>query len=754
MANIPFLYRVNIHRRLTLCFIFVIVLMLVGNGILLWQLHLIRAQVERLNGVNEELIEVLRVHTGLLSVYERLGVLARSEDSARLLKESATLRKGLLDDAQRTLAAFYHLPPEMEVDQTVLPTLESIERTLPSHLDAIAAAAASGEWDAVRFRIERQVQPLESLSSELVKDVTREVEEQRAQAALNISRAERRIFLAVPITGFVTLLIAAGLGVAITRSITEPLGRVVEGSKALARGEFEHQISVIGADELAHLGLVFNDTARKLRDLYEDLRGSEEKVRRSEAELLEAQRISQTGSWKLDVSSGKVTVSPQIFRIFGVKPDEGMSTTEFWLNRNHPEDAKRIQDLFERSRIQKTDYDADYRIVLPDGTVKHLHAVGHPVLNEPGDLVEFVGTAIDVTEQAQARIELEKAFEEIKRLKDRLHDENLALREQIDQAFMFEEIVGSSPTLRTVLSSVVRVAPTDSTVLVTGETGTGKELIARAIHKRSQRSGQAFISVNCASIPSSLIASELFGHEKGAFTGALQRRQGRFELAHSGTIFLDEIGELPAETQIALLRVLQERQFERVGGNRVLPTDVRVIAATNRDLTAAIAAGTFRADLFYRLNVFPIEMPPLRKRKEDIPTLVEYFVKRYAEKAGKQIRKIDKNTLELCQAYPWPGNIRELQNIVERSVILCSGDTFWIEKAWLTGVQPPRQELAGPLPDTLQNQERKIIETALAESKGKIAGPEGAAAKLGIPRSTLDTKIKQLGIKKHRYMSK
>jgi len=754
LANIPFLYRVNIHRRLTLCFIFVIVLMLVGNGILLWQLHLIRAQVERLNGVNEELIEVLRVHTGLLSVYERLGVLARSEDSARLLKESATLRKGLLDDAQRTLAAFYHLPPEMKVDQTVLPTLESIERTLPSHLDAITAAAASGEWDAVRFRIERQVQPLESLSSELVKDVTREVEEQRAQAALNISRAERRIFLAVPITGFVTLLIAAGLGVAITRSITEPLGRVVEGSKALARGEFEHQISVIGADELAHLGLVFNDTARKLRDLYEDLRGSEEKVRRSEAELLEAQRISQTGSWKLDVSSGKVTVSPQIFRIFGVKPDEGMSTTEFWLNRNHPEDAKRIQDLFERSRIQKTDYDADYRIVLPDGTVKHLHAVGHPVLNEPGDLVEFVGTAIDVTEQAQARIELEKAFEEIKRLKDRLHDENLALREQIDQAFMFEEIVGSSPTLRTVLSSVVRVAPTDSTVLVTGETGTGKELIARAIHKRSQRSGQAFISVNCASIPSSLIASELFGHEKGAFTGALQRRQGRFELAHSGTIFLDEIGELPAETQIALLRVLQERQFERVGGNRVLPTDVRVIAATNRDLTAAIAAGTFRADLFYRLNVFPIEMPPLRKRKEDIPTLVEYFVKRYAEKAGKQIRKIDKNTLELCQAYPWPGNIRELQNIVERSVILCSGDTFWIEKAWLTGVQPPRQELAGPLPDTLQNQERKIIETALAESKGKIAGPEGAAAKLGIPRSTLDTKIKQLGIKKHRYMSK
>jgi transcriptional regulator with GAF, ATPase, and Fis domain len=250
-----------------------------------------------------------------------------------------------------------------------------------------------------------------------------------------------------------------------------------------------------------------------------------------------------------------------------------------------------------------------------------------------------------------------------------------------------------------------------------------------------------------------LIASELFGHEKGAFTGAVQRRQGRFELAHSGTIFLDEVGDLPAETQIALLRVLQERQFERVGGTRIITTDVRVIAATNRDLSAAIAAGAFRADLFYRLNVFPIEVPPLRKRKEDIPMLVEYFVKRYAEKVGKQICKIDDETLALCQSYAWPGNIRELQNIVERSVILCGGDTFWIEKAWLARVHPPRQVTAGPLPDTLQNQEKRMIETALAESKGKVAGPEGAAAKLGIPRSTLDSKIKQLKIKKHKFLS-
>jgi formate hydrogenlyase transcriptional activator len=354
----------------------------------------------------------------------------------------------------------------------------------------------------------------------------------------------------------------------------------------------------------------------------------------------------------------------------------------------------------------------------------------------------------------QIAISLKNAlqYERVNRTRNRLHEENIALREQIDGVCMFEEIVGSSPLLQRVLTSVVKVGPTDSTVLILGETGTGKELIARATHKCSRRSGHAFISVNCASIPSSLIASELFGHEKGAFTGALQQRQGRFELAHSGTIFLDEIGEIPAETQIALLRVLQERQFERVGGNRPISTDVRIIAATNRDLLAAIAAGTFREDLFYRLNVFPIEVPSLRERKEDIPMLVEYFVKRFAERMGKQIRKIDQKTLELCQSYSWPGNIRELQNIVERSVILLSGDTFWIDEAWLTKRQPTVRDVSTSLTGTLENQEKKIIEEALAESHGKVAGPAGAAARLGIPRSTLDRKILQLNINKHRFM--
>ena len=405
----------------------------------------------------------------------------------------------------------------------------------------------------------------------------------------------------------------------------------------------------------------------------------------------------------------------------------------------HPEDVDRLREERREALARGKPFELEQRALGKDGNYRWFLVRYNPLRDDQGNIIRWYATGTDIDDR--------------KRAEERVRNENLALREQIDQAFMFEDIVGSSPALQTVLSSIVKVAPTDSTVLVTGETGTGKELIARAIHKHSQRSGQAFISVNCASIPPSLIASELFGHEKGAFTGAVQCRQGRFELAHSGTIFLDEIGELPAETQIALLRVLQERQFERVGGSRTLPTDVRVIAATNRDLTAAIAAGTFRADLFYRLNVFPIEMPPLRKRKEDIPMLVEYFVKRYAEKAGKQIRKIDKNTLELCQSYPWPGNIRELQNIVERSVILSGSDTFCIEKAWLAGQEPARQELQGLLPDTLQNQEKEMIEAALAECKGKVAGPKGAAAKLGIPRSTLDSKIKQLNIKKHKFIA-
>jgi len=478
---------------------------------------------------------------------------------------------------------------------------------------------------------------------------------------------------------------------------------------------------------------------------------SEEKLRRSEADLLEAQRLSHAGSWRHDLASGAFTVSPEVLRIRGVDSAEPLSTIDRMYSGIHPDDRSRVRGTYEAAQTQKGEFDAEYRIVLRDGTIRHLHTIGHPVMNERGDVVEYVGTGMDVTEQRQAQAALETAFDEIKRLKDRLQDENLALREEIDQAFMFEEIVGASPALKSVLSHVSKVAPTDATVLISGETGTGKELIARAIHKHSRRADRAFVSLNCAATPPSLIASELFGHEKGAFTGAGQQRRGRFELAHSGTIFLDEIGEIPMDTQIALLRVLQERQIERVGGSRAIPVDVRVVAATNRDVSAAIAEGSFRSDLFYRLNVFPIHVPPLRKRREDIPILVEYFVKRFAENMAKRIRQIDKRTLELCDRYPWPGNIRELQNIVERSVILCTGDTFSIDEAWLSSQAHLRADGSSPLPATLQDQEKEMIESALAKSRGKVAGPRGAAAKLGIPASTLESKIKQLGIEKRRF---
>ena len=291
--------------------------------------------------------------------------------------------------------------------------------------------------------------------------------------------------------------------------------------------------------------------------------------------------------------------------------------------------------------------------------------------------------------------------------------------QEIDKASMFEEVVGTSPALQTVLSAVSKVAPTDSTVLLTGQTGTGKELIARAIHRKSERSGRAFISVNCAAIPQSLIASELFGHEKGAFTGALQRHLGKFELAEGGTIFLDEIGELPPETQVALLRVLQEREIQRVGGTQPIRVNVRILAATNRDLQKAIAAGTFREDLFYRLNVFPIHIPPLRERKEDIPMLVEYFIDRFARKAGKNIRSIDKQSLELLESYSWPGNIRELQNVVERSVVLCDTDTLRIDSSWLSLGNSQLDSSTGSLAGKIQAQEKDFIEKALDRNRGQ-----------------------------------
>jgi PAS domain S-box-containing protein len=595
----------------------------------------------------------------------------------------------------------------------------------------------------------------------------------------------------------------------------------------------------------------------------EDRKRAEDALRRSEGYLTEAQRLAHTGSWTWNVStSTRAYWSQENYRMFGFDPELGLPSDEALSQRIHPEDRDKVRrEAFPKRTAEGSHFDVEYRIVLPDGVIKHLHSVGRPVLNESGDLVEFVGTTMDITERKKAeekirqdahelrciidsipqvigvhdpdgevidvnRVALESHGlsieevlaeslrdriihpEDIERLKEvrqnallngvlfdieqrvlrkdgkyrwfltrynpfrdeqgrlvrwystsididdrkvaeqRLRDENVALREEIDRSSMFEEIVGSCESMRQVLKQVAKVAPSDATVLILGETGTGKELIARALHRRSNRAARAFVRVNCAAIPQSLIASELFGHEKGAFTGALQRRAGRFESADGGTLFLDEIGDLPMETQIALLRVLQEREFERVGSNQPISVDVRLIAATNRDLAAAVAGGTFRQDLFYRLNVVPIAVPPLRERAADIPLLVEYLVGRYAKASGKTIRHINKQTLEQLTAYDWPGNIRELQNVVERAVILSETDTFFVDQSWLKRESAEsRQSSEGLL--ALADREVEMIESALADSHGRISGPSGAAAKLGVPRQTLESKIRRLGINKY-----
>ena len=479
-----------------------------------------------------------------------------------------------------------------------------------------------------------------------------------------------------------------------------------------------------------------------LRKTVQEITRTNETLSRTQAYLAEAQRLSHTGSFGWNVSSGELHWSEESFRIFGYDPAL-KPNVELVLARVHPEDLTVAREAFDRAADDRSDLDLEHRLLMPDRSIKHVHVLAHALGGQSGE--SYVGSVIDVTA-------MRLAFEEIQALRDQLYKENLALREEIDVAKMFEEIVGSSPALQDVLSRVSKVAPTDSTVLVIGETGTGKELIARAVHKRSQRASRAFVSVNCAAIPRDLIASELFGHEKGAFTGASQRRLGRFESAEGGTIFLDEVGELPAETQVALLRVLQEREFERVGGNRSIRTDARVVAATNRDLETAVANGSFRSDLFYRLNVFPIEVPPLRQRREDIPLLLEYFIDRYANKAGKKITGISKKTLDLFQRYAWPGNIRELQNVIERSVIVSDSETFSVDESWLSRQPNSRDSTATqPLTEKLAAQEKEMIEAALVESKGRVSGPSGAAAKLGIPQSTLDSKIKSLKINKQHF---
>src|SRR5579864_8266938 len=1093
---------VSIGKRLAACFVAIIVLMILADGLAVWQFRQMESSSERLRKADQTLQAVVRVHVDMGSFRDKVAVMANSQETQDFAKDTASLREKFSGDVERARRMVI-AAPELDENSTTSSALETLRTALPAQLDTVTELANAGDWTAVRLRLAHQIQDLRELSLSQVEKLDEELAQAQSAAVETTRQARRNLFIVFAIAALLTLLAAAVLGWYLTRGITVPLSELASGARALARGDFQHEVFVAGNDELALLGRTFNQAARQLRELYEELREQaslltlthdsvyvldmngvirywnrgaealyrwtadqavgeiahdllktvfpapieqikaelirtgrwegelvhtkqdgtelvvasrwalqrneqgtpiailetnnditerkqvEENLRRSETYLAEAQRLTHTGSFAYD---GRTNTFPywseEHFRIWGFDPQQGPPDGQTLLQRVHPEDREMVRELSVKALRERRDYTAEYRIVLPDGTVKHIEAIGHLVSAERGGPIQVIGTHVDVTERKRSEESLresetrfrtfvdhagdalfvydleqrtvvdvnreaceslgytrqeiigktplafhpdsyqeemesvadraaagetvsdthwhrrkdgtvfpvevhtsrvlyagrhfllmvardisdrlraeeairqsEKQLREVietipaiawtsspdgsiqfvnkrwqeytgispqeaagfgwksalhpkdidryvekrrasltggalfedelrircgetgeyrwfisravplrdergniirwygtatdihdrKQSEERLQVENVVLREEIDKASMFEEVVGASPALRTVLSAVSKVAPTDSTVLLTGQTGTGKELIARAIHRKSERSGRAFISVNCAAIPQSLIASELFGHEKGAFTGALQRHLGKFELAEGGTIFLDEIGELPMETQVALLRVLQEREIQRVGGTQPIRVNVRILAATNRDLQKTIAAGTFREDLFYRLNVFPIHVPPLRERKEDIPMLVEYFVDRFARKAGKNIRSIDKQSLELLESYFWPGNIRELQNVVERSVVLCDTDTLSIDNSWLSIGESASHGPATSLASRIQEQERELIERALTETEGKVSGPLGAAAKLRISPSALEYKIRLLKINKHQF---
>ncbi len=715
--------------------------------------------------------------------------LRESEYEARLIVNSIpgmvgmTLPSGNIEMVSRQALEFFGKTIEELRDWGTNDTIHPED--LPGVIDAFTRALTTGRpYDfSARFRradgvyrwLQDRGSPLRDKNGDIARWyllITDIDDQKRAEEALRESEHESRLIVD-SIPGLIAVISASGELERVSRPLLDYFGKSLEEMRQWAVDDTIHpddrpgyvrafQRCFAAGDPLEYeairirrfdgvyrwfdmRGLPLRDRQGHIVRWYflitdvDDKKRAEDKIRQSEKEARQLLDLSPLHIAEMGPDGSRRYLNRACLDYLGI-------TLEEWQDAGleqvmHPQDAEIVAKDLPGQLQSGLPFEYELRLRRKDGQYRWFHFRFNPTSDEEGRVTRWYLAGADIDDRKLAE--------------QRLQEENVALREEVDKASMFDEIVGGSAPLKRVLSRISKVAPTDSSVLITGETGTGKELVARAIHRRSPRSSYPFVSVNCAVIPRDLIASELFGHEKGAFTGATQRRLGRFELAAKGTIFLDEVGELPAETQIALLRVLQEREFERVGGTGSMKTDVRVVAATNRDLEAAIAAGTFRSDLYYRLNVFPIEMPTLRERKEDIPLLVTYFLNRYARKAGRHFTAVDKKNLDLLQAYAWPGNIRELQNVIERSVVVSESQTFSVDESWLSrrpsGPNPSDTSLQPTLFSRSPAHEKAIIEAALRECGGRVYGPSGAAAKLGIPRTTLETKIKSLKINKHRF---
>ena len=462
-------------------------------------------------------------------------------------------------------------------------------------------------------------------------------------------------------------------------------------------------------------------------------------LRESEARLSLATNAAGAGLWSMEIDTGRVWVSPKTRDLFHFAPDEDLNYESF-LKVIHPGDREQVNQAVQQTLQSGERHLSDYRIVLPDGSIRWIAARGQRYLKANGKPDRLMGVSIDISDRKRMEEELQSRLGEIEALKKQLEQENISLREEVKLLSPHTEIVAKSAAMRQVLARVEQVAPTDSTVLLTGETGTGKEVIARAIHKLSTRKARPLVTVNCASLPPTLIESELFGREKGAFTGAMSRMVGRFEVADRSTLFLDEIGDLPLELQTKLLRVLEEGRFERLGSTKPIKVDVRILAASNQDLGPEVQAGKFRKDLYYRLNVFPITIPPLRERPDDVPPLVWAFIRQFEKRMGKHIQSVPKRSLEALQRYSWPGNARELRNVIEHAMIVSPGTTLEVRPPTLVAAERSNEAR------NLREVERRHILHVLEETGWRVSGKAGAAELLGLKPTTLEARMKKLGI--------